>query len=55
MSDIALKPASWPSSDEGEAHARKLIAAGVRTTCVRDNGTLHDFLMLNPPSLPTPS
>jgi acetyl esterase/lipase len=34
--------------DEGEAYARKLIAAGVRTTCVRYNGTLHDFMMLNP-------
>jgi acetyl esterase len=34
--------------DEGEAYASKLIAAGVRTTCVRYNGTLHDFMMLNP-------
>jgi acetyl esterase len=34
--------------DEGEAYARKLIAAGVRTTCVRYNGTLHDFMVLNP-------
>jgi acetyl esterase len=34
--------------DEGEAYARKLIEAGVRTTCVRYNGTLHDFMMLNP-------
>jgi acetyl esterase len=34
--------------DEGEAYARKLIAAGVRTTCVRYNGILHDFMMLNP-------
>jgi acetyl esterase len=34
--------------DEGEAYARKLIAAGVRTTCVRYNGTIHDFMMLNP-------
>jgi acetyl esterase/lipase len=34
--------------DEGEAYARKLIAAGVRTTCVRFNGTIHDFMMLNP-------
>jgi acetyl esterase/lipase len=32
--------------DEGEAYARKLIAAGVRTTSVRYNGTLHDFMML---------
>lgn len=34
--------------DEGEAYARKLIEAGVRTTCVRFNGIIHDFMMLNP-------
>jgi len=34
--------------DEGEAYARKLTAAGVRTTSVRVNGTHHDFMMLNP-------
>ncbi|MFD1936244.1 alpha/beta hydrolase fold domain-containing protein [Nonomuraea mangrovi] len=34
--------------DEGEAYARKLIAAGVQTFGVRYNGTLHDFMMLNP-------
>ena len=34
--------------DEGEAYARKLTAAGVRTTSVRINGILHDFMMLNP-------
>lgn len=34
--------------DEGEAYARKLTRAGVRTTSVRFNGTLHDFMMLNP-------
>jgi acetyl esterase/lipase len=34
--------------DEGEAYARKLIQAGVRTTVVRYNGTVHDFMMLNP-------
>jgi len=34
--------------DEGEAYARKLTAAGVRTTSARYNGTIHDFLMLNP-------
>jgi acetyl esterase len=33
--------------DEGEAYARRLTAAGVRTTSVRFNGTVHDFLMLN--------
>ncbi len=34
--------------DEGEAYARRLTAAGVRTTSVRFNGTCHEFLMLNP-------
>jgi acetyl esterase/lipase len=34
--------------DEGEAYARRLIEAGVRTTTVRYNGTIHDFMMLNP-------
>lgn len=34
--------------DEGEAYARRLTAAGVRTTSVRVNGILHDFMMLNP-------
>lgn len=35
--------------DEGEAYGRKLIKAGVRTTLVRYDGTIHDFMMLNPP------
>jgi acetyl esterase/lipase len=34
--------------DEGEAYARRLTEAGVRTTSVRVNGICHDFLMLNP-------
>src|SRR5262249_15136919 len=34
--------------DEGEAYARKLVEAGVRTTCVRYNNIIHDFMMLNP-------
>jgi acetyl esterase/lipase len=34
--------------DEGEAYARKLTQAGVRTTSVRYNGIIHDFMMLNP-------
>ena len=34
--------------DEGEAYARKLVEAGVRTTSVRYNGIIHDFMMLNP-------
>jgi acetyl esterase len=34
--------------DEGEAYARNLTAAGVPTTSIRYNGTIHDFLMLNP-------
>ena len=31
-----------------EAYARRLTEAGVRTTSVRFNGAIHDFLMLNP-------
>jgi acetyl esterase len=34
--------------DEGEAYARRLIAAGVPTTTVRYNAIIHDFMMLNP-------
>jgi acetyl esterase len=34
--------------DEGEAYARKLSDAGVRVTSVRYNGTIHDFVLLNP-------
>jgi acetyl esterase len=34
--------------DEGEAYARKLSRAGVRVTSTRYNGTIHDFVMLNP-------
>ncbi|WP_207459975.1 alpha/beta hydrolase [Azospirillum sp. SYSU D00513] len=34
--------------DEGEAYGRKLAAAGVPVTQVRFNGTMHDFVMLNP-------
>ena len=34
--------------DEGEAFGRQLTKAGVRTTSVRYNGTLHDFMLLNP-------
>ncbi|MDP3949268.1 alpha/beta hydrolase [Microbacterium sp.] len=34
--------------DEGEAYGRKLIQAGVRTTIVRYDATIHDFMMLNP-------
>jgi len=34
--------------DEGEAYARRLIQAGVAAACVRYNGILHDFMMLNP-------
>lgn len=33
--------------DEGEAYARKLMAAGVPAACVRYLATQHDFLMLN--------
>ncbi|MET9338922.1 alpha/beta hydrolase [Nonomuraea sp. NPDC003804] len=34
--------------DEGEAYAAKLTQAGVPTACVRYNGIIHDFMMLNP-------
>ncbi|MFC4055780.1 alpha/beta hydrolase [Actinomadura syzygii] len=34
--------------DEGEEYARRLTEAGVPTTSVRYNNTLHDFMMLNP-------
>ncbi|WP_266182113.1 alpha/beta hydrolase [Dyella humicola] len=34
--------------DEGEAYARHLAEAGVRVTAVRYDGTIHDFMLLNP-------
>jgi acetyl esterase/lipase len=34
--------------DEGEAYARRLTEAGVRTASVRYNGTIHEFMLLNP-------
>jgi acetyl esterase/lipase len=34
--------------DEGEAYAGKLREAGVPITTVRYDGTIHDFMMLNP-------
>ncbi|MGH8521804.1 MAG: alpha/beta hydrolase, partial [Gammaproteobacteria bacterium] len=34
--------------DEGEAYARKLAQADVRVTSLRYNGTIHDFMLLNP-------
>ena len=33
--------------DEGEAYARKLTEAGVRSVVTRYNATIHDFVMLN--------
>jgi acetyl esterase/lipase len=33
--------------DQGEAYADKLREADVPTACVRVNGTMHDFTMLN--------
>jgi acetyl esterase/lipase len=33
--------------DEGEAYGRKLDEAGVSVTCIRYNGTIHDFGLLN--------
>jgi acetyl esterase len=34
--------------DEGEAYASRLREAGVAVTTVRYDGTIHDFMMLNP-------
>lgn len=34
--------------DEGEAFGRRLIEAGVPVATTRFNGTMHDFVMLNP-------
>lgn len=34
--------------DEGVAYGHKLAAAGVSVTSVRYNGTIHDFMLLNP-------
>src|SRR5690606_31551526 len=34
--------------DEGEAYARKLARAGVPVTAKRYDGTIHDFMLLNP-------
>jgi len=34
--------------DEGEAYGRRLIEAGVPVATARYNGTMHDFVMLNP-------
>ena len=34
--------------DEGEAFGRKLGVAGVTVTSIRYNGTIHDFMLLNP-------
>jgi len=33
--------------DEGEAYGRKLDEAGVKVTCIRYNGVIHDFGLLN--------
>ena len=34
--------------DEGEAYGRKLAQSGVKVTSIRYNGTIHDFMLLNP-------
>lgn len=41
--------------DEGEAYAFRLMQAGVRTTTIRCNGTIHDFMMLDALADTTPS
>lgn len=41
--------------DEGEAYAFRLMQAGVRTTTVRYNGTIHDFMMLDALADTTPA
>ncbi|MEH6664035.1 MAG: alpha/beta hydrolase [Brevundimonas sp.] len=41
--------------DEGEAYGRRLIEAGVPVTSTRYNGTIHDFVMLNPLADSTPA
>lgn len=41
--------------DEGEAYARKLIDADVPVTNVRYNGTIHDFMILDPLASSTPT
>ena len=40
-------PRTMYSETRGEAYARKLWEAGVRVTCTRYIGTIHDFVMLN--------
>jgi acetyl esterase len=44
---LAVTAESDVLRDEGEACARKLWEAGVRATCSRYLGTIHDFVMLN--------
>ncbi|MBE6455262.1 MAG: alpha/beta hydrolase [Alphaproteobacteria bacterium] len=41
--------------DDGETFARKLVEAGVDAVSVRVNGTIHDFLMLEPLAHTTPT
>ncbi|USU13787.1 alpha/beta hydrolase [Sphingomonadaceae bacterium OTU29THOMA1] len=36
-----------PAREDGEEYARRLAAAGVPSTCVRYNGAIHDFMLLN--------
>lgn len=44
-----------PTRDDGEIYARKLSSVGVNAVSVRMNGTIHDFLMLEPLAHTTPT
>ena len=47
--DLVLHDLGWREHAVLKAtYARKLTEAGMRTTSVRYNGTIHDFMMLNP-------